>query len=93
MNRPGKFRLTYVLAPHITPYGVSRRKSARITLALGGGAFLGNQEKALSRRYLNIMLRCLTEIDIEYLRTHPDTPRISQSGILYREEPPGQEDW
>lgn len=83
---PSPFRLDFVLAP-------SRRKAARITLALGGGVFLGEREMALSRAYLDTMLRCLTEINLLYLQAHPDTPRIERSGVIYREEPPGQEDW
>jgi hypothetical protein len=89
-NPPGKFRLDFVLTPHAN---MSRRKAARITLAMGGGVFLGDQQKALSRRYLNIMLECLTKLDIEWLKAYPNTPRLAQAGMLYREEPPGQEDW
>lgn len=83
---PTPFRLTYALAP-------SRRKVARVTLAMGGGLFAGDQEKEMSRQVLDIMLRCLTEIDVLYLRAHPETPRLYESGVFYREEPPGQEDW
>lgn len=83
---PDIFRFDFVVAP-------SRRKIARVTLGLGGGLFLGQTEKALSNKALNRMLACLQGIDEDFLRAYPDTPRIMDSGVLYREEPPGQEDW
>jgi hypothetical protein len=80
------FRLTFALNP-------SRRKSARVTLALGGGLFKGGNEPELSRAVLQVMLDCLFQIDVLYLRAHPETPRLYESGVKYMEEPPGQEDW
>ena len=63
----------------------------RITFCLD--LFNGPQNRPLSLRALSIMLRTLLEIDIDYLKQYPNTPLIYQSGVIYMEEPPGQEDW
>ena len=63
----------------------------RVTYALD--LFNGPHERELSRRALAHMLECLFRIDVDYLRAHPETPPLYQSGVRYMEEPPGQEDW
>ena len=39
------------------------------------------------------MLEALIEIDCEYLRAHPETPWLYESGVRYAEEPLGEERW
>lgn len=63
----------------------------RITIALD--LFNGQNQKALSNKGLNTLLRALTLIDVAYLKSHPGTPKLHDSDIFYREEPPGAEDW
>src|SRR5215471_21158222 len=65
--------------------------SFRITFALD--LFNGPRNRALSRRTLDVMLDCLFQIDVLYLRAHPETPLLYKSGVRYAEEPRGQEDW
>lgn len=55
--------------------------------------FSGEKERALSRATLDLMLNTLFQIDVLYLRAHPEAPGIYQSGVRYMEEPPGQEEW
>lgn len=77
------YRQAYTLPRRVVPY--------RITFALD--LFNGTADRQLSRDTLDIMLRNLLEIDMLYLRYHPDTPSLYDSGVRYMEEPPGQEDW
>lgn len=63
----------------------------RITLVVG--LFEGTHDKAISDATLQVFLDALSEIDENYLRRHPETPRLYHSGILYQEEPSGVEDW
>jgi hypothetical protein len=42
---------------------------------------------------LGILIDALYNIDRLWLRTHPKTPRLYQSGVVYRAEPIGREDW
>lgn len=63
----------------------------RVTYALD--IFRGDRERQLSRESLNVMLRCLYDLDCLYLRAHPEVPALYRSGVRYMEEPPGQEEW
>lgn len=63
----------------------------RVTFALD--LFRGDKERELSRESLNLMLETLFKLNILYLRRHPETPLVYQSGVRYMEEPPGQEEW
>ncbi len=56
-------------------------------------AFGSDAERAASESYLQIMLRALYAIDRVWLRTHPEAPRLYDSGVRYRPEPVGQENW
>src|SRR5262245_59360421 len=47
----------------------------------------------LNRRILQLLLEALTEVNCAILATHPDLPTLYESGILYRRESIGQEDW
>src|SRR5689334_12279791 len=47
----------------------------------------------LNKRVIEIMLAALVELNIDYLREHPNTPPIFSSGIRYEAEPAGQEQW
>lgn len=42
---------------------------------------------------LQILLEALTRLDQRFLREHPTTPLLYESGVRYQEEPPGAEDW
>jgi hypothetical protein len=42
---------------------------------------------------LDTMLTCLVELNVTFLRRHPRTPRLYESGVRYNEEVPGQEHW
>lgn len=63
----------------------------RITFVIN--LFKGEHDRPLSHETLRTLLFALMRADELYLRTHPDTPLLYQSGVRYQEEPPGQEDW
>lgn len=42
---------------------------------------------------LEIMCEALVLLDMDYLKEHPNTPPIFSSGIRYKPELPGQEQW
>ena len=65
--------------------------SQRITFVLD--AFRECVARDESEEYLTILLDCLTKICEAYLRRHPRTPALYESGVKYLEEPPGAEDW
>lgn len=68
-----------------------RKPPYRITFALD--LFNPTSPREMSREALNLQLDLLFKIDMLYLRFHPQTPLLYQSGVRYMEEPPGQEDW
>lgn len=53
--------------------------------------FKGHGSKATLRddKALGYYLDLLFKLDIDYLRDFPNTPRIYQSGVVYRTEDPG----
>lgn len=55
--------------------------------------FNGPRDRIASHKVLNILLKALVDIDVEYLKDNPQTPSIYQSGVRYVEEPAGIEDW
>ena len=63
----------------------------RVTFQLD--AFNGTRDAQQSIADLSAMLRCLTEIDENYLRHYPNAPLLYQSGVRYEEEPIGAEFW
>lgn len=63
---------------------------ARITFVLD---LFNPGQRVLSHATLQCMLDGLTDVDARYLRHHPETPLLYESGVRYEEEPPGQEDW
>ena len=63
----------------------------RITFVLM--LFKGEHDLPISHNTLRVLLDALTVVDAHYLREHPETPFIYESGVRYEEEPPGQEDW
>lgn len=65
--------------------------SGRVTFALD--AFNGRQDSRESIEDLGALLDCLVQIDEAYLLKHRNVPLLYQSGVRYREEPLGQEDW
>ena len=42
---------------------------------------------------LRLMMEALIAANVAYLRAHPDTPRLYESGVRYEEEPGNQDDW
>ncbi len=46
-----------------------------------------------SRRMFNALLEGLTLANCEVLRKRGNLPRLYQSRVRYRQEPPGREDW
>lgn len=63
----------------------------RITFALD--IFRGDADRPLSRASLDVMLKTLFDLDVLYLRAHPEAPLLYKSGVRYMEEPAGQEEW
>lgn len=57
------------------------------------GLFNGPEDQTNSHRAMHHMLRALFEIDKDFLIANPSTPNIYESGVVYREEPPGYDDW
>lgn len=45
------------------------------------------------RGILGPMLDAMVAINVAYLQTHPQTPRLYQAGVVYRRERSGIEDW
>jgi hypothetical protein len=44
-------------------------------------------------RVMNALLEALIEANCEYLRLHPRTPLLYQSGVYYQAEPDGRDEW
>ncbi len=55
--------------------------------------FDGGSNPVQSRRYLECLTRCLTDIDLLYLLNNPSTPLLYHAGVRYVRDEPGQEDW
>ncbi len=53
----------------------------------------GSSSEDETNEALRIALEALYQRDVDYLRRHPLTPGVYDSGIYYQEEPPGSEDW
>lgn len=51
------------------------------------GIFTPMLDRAASERILRAALDLLLVADVEYLRAHPETPRIYKSGVRYQREP------
>lgn len=64
---------------------------ARITFELD--LFRAWSDRKRSQQVLDVLLKALFRIDVDYRRAHPSTPRLRDAGVLYMEEPPGQEEW
>jgi hypothetical protein len=58
--------------------------SVRLTYVLD--LFNGPQDEQLSKRSLQSLLECLTQIDVFYLQAHPETPLLYESGVRYMEQ-------
>lgn len=63
----------------------------RTRVGVGTPAAVRQQE--LSNRTLQTYLNALMLIDMDYLREHPETPRLYDAGVRYELEPPNREDW
>jgi hypothetical protein len=73
------------------PSGLPKGEPKRITFVLD--CFHGKRDAQRSDETLRVCLDALTTIDRLYLRAHPETPSIYDSGVQYVEEPDGAEDW
>lgn len=62
-------------------------------ITLVSGLFGGNATRSESNRVMEHALSCLTLIDEDFLRAHPETPRLYDSGVFYKPEPPPEENW
>lgn len=71
--------------------GIPLARRMRISFLLD--LFQSKAQEPESHEALRILLHALTTIDVLYLKTHPNTPRLYESGVFYREEPGGCEDW
>ena len=56
-------------------------------------AFNGTRDTQESLADLSALLDCLIAINTTFLRHHPNTPLLYQSGVRYQEEPLGAEFW
>ena len=45
----------------------------------------------VDRDQLTVLLRALCALDMLYLRSHPDTPDLKKSGVVYKTQPGGCE--
>lgn len=52
-----------------------------------------SEQIASGERKLKGLLAALVIANIEFLKLHPRTPLLYQSGVRYQSEPPGQEEW
>lgn len=57
------------------------------------GSFRRGADRQKLGRMLGALLGALFEIDKAYLRDHPGVPELYQSGVRYKAEPLGKEDW
>jgi hypothetical protein len=64
-----------------------------VDIVFGLSCFQGPIEEQRTRSALRRLLDCLTGINSDYLRAHPETPWLYQSGVRYVTEPPGEELW
>jgi len=55
--------------------------------------FPEGEDHKLSQQKLLFAYEALCRANQEYLRAHPETPLLYESGIRYQVEPPGHEDW
>ena len=54
------------------------------------GLFGSESDLAYSELFLESLLLALTAGNVAYLRSHPNTPRLYRSGVVYRREPRGR---
>lgn len=55
--------------------------------------FGNEQARPASERVLGLLLEALTQANTIYLDQHPQTPPLYRSGVVYRREESGQEEW
>lgn len=51
------------------------------------------EEIESGERKLRALLAALVILDLEWIRTHPQTPELYRSGVAYEREPPPRENW
>lgn len=55
--------------------------------------FNDKRDLALSLDVMYELVNAAARINLRILRAYPHTPPLYLSGVVYREEPPGEEDW
>lgn len=55
--------------------------------------FASEAERGSSERIMRVLLRALAAANVEYLRTHPDTPPLYRAGVRYQAEQVPREFW
>lgn len=55
--------------------------------------FPPNQDHKLSQQKLLFAMEALVRANQEELKAHPQIPLLYESGVVYKEEPKGHEDW
>jgi hypothetical protein len=53
----------------------------------------GALDIAARETVLRLLLEALVAENVAFLRAHPDTPRLHESGVHYVEDPPWREEW
>lgn len=51
------------------------------------------QPPSFRDEHLELLLECLTKMNVLFLREHPGTPRLYAAGVRYKREPGGVERW
>lgn len=51
------------------------------------------EDRKRSQRCVLWLMEALTQINVTWIKSHPDTPPLYEAGIVYEAEPPGQEVW
>lgn len=83
-----------VETPLASPFARERRVLSRVNFRFEN-LFEGDSpaQMAAGERALKGLLAALVIANIEYLKLHPRTPLLYQSGVRYQAEPLGSEEW
>lgn len=57
------------------------------------GLFTGKKDRGLSHATMYVWLEALVKTDELILKAFPNIPLLYRSGVVYQEEPRGQDDW
>ena len=62
-------------------------------LTFSTSLFQGDHDVERTMRAIGYMMDALVSMNVDYLREHPETPWLYQSGVRYQEEKEGEELW